>query len=256
MFIDLNSDIKYLTASLRFFDEREHHVSRICPSDVLLLVFDGVLRFSEDGVEYEVGANEYFIQRCGGVQLGNIESDAPKYLYVHFSGSWRDDESGAVLARRGTFNYHAMRPLIDELDDAAHSGAPYIELAQLFYRILSALCDSVSKRDSVAGKIASFIESEYSREITLDTLVDMFHFSKNHIINMFEREFSLSPISFLCLTRLKNAEYQLEVTNEPLESIAESCGYQNYSHFYKQFMKKNGMSPTKWRKEKRLGNIY
>ena len=44
--IDLNKPIRYKTASLRFFKEGEHHISRRCPEDVLLLVYDGVLRFS------------------------------------------------------------------------------------------------------------------------------------------------------------------------------------------------------------------
>lgn len=255
MFIDLNSDIKYLSSSLRYFDKKERHVSRVCQCDILLLVFDGILRFSEDGVEYEVGANEYFIQKRGGVQLGKIESDSPKYLYVHFLGSWCDENTGAVLPRRGTFSYHTLRPLIEGLNSASHSDAPYIDLAERAYRIFLSLCERTPIKNSLAGKIAAFIEKEYSSEITLDTLVDMFHFSKNHIINLFKEEFSVSPITFLNITRLKNAEYRLEVTNDPLENIAEDCGYQNYSHFYKQFMKKNGISPTKWRQEKRLGNI-
>ena len=50
--IDLNKNINYKYASLRFFNEGEHHIDRICGEDVLLLVFKGVLRFSEDGTEY------------------------------------------------------------------------------------------------------------------------------------------------------------------------------------------------------------
>ena len=48
--IDLNKPIAYKHASLRFFNKNEHHIDRFCEDDVLLLVFDGVLRFSEDGV--------------------------------------------------------------------------------------------------------------------------------------------------------------------------------------------------------------
>ena len=47
--IDLNKNIDYKYASLRFFNEGEHHIDRICGENVLLLVFKGVLRFSEDG---------------------------------------------------------------------------------------------------------------------------------------------------------------------------------------------------------------
>ena len=56
--IDLNKEIKYLFSSLRFFASKEHHVDRFCKDDVLLLVYDGVLRFSEDGVMYEIHPGE------------------------------------------------------------------------------------------------------------------------------------------------------------------------------------------------------
>ena len=54
--IDLNESIVYKHSSFRFFDAHEHHVSRICEDDVLLLVFQGVLRFSEDGRQYETAS--------------------------------------------------------------------------------------------------------------------------------------------------------------------------------------------------------
>ena len=49
--IDLNKQIIYLHSSLRFFDKKEHHINRFCEENVLLLVYEGVLRFSEDGIE-------------------------------------------------------------------------------------------------------------------------------------------------------------------------------------------------------------
>ena len=41
--------------------------------------------------------------------------------------------------------------------------------------------------------------------------------------------------------------------SEPIENIAYSCGYQNYSHFYRQFVRKNNTSPESFRKQKRIG---
>ena len=47
--IDLNSPIHYELASFRFFKNKEHHIERICGENVLLMVHQGVLRFSENG---------------------------------------------------------------------------------------------------------------------------------------------------------------------------------------------------------------
>ena len=54
--IDLNKPALYKHASFRFFEEKEHHTTRFCGDNVLLLVYKGILRFSEDGVKQEVCA--------------------------------------------------------------------------------------------------------------------------------------------------------------------------------------------------------
>lgn len=62
--IDLNKPITYIHSSLRFFNEKEHHINRFCEENVLLLVYKGVLRFSENGIEHEVRPGEYYIQKA------------------------------------------------------------------------------------------------------------------------------------------------------------------------------------------------
>jgi len=80
----LNKPITFMHSSLRFFSENEHHVTRFCEDDVLLMVFEGVLRFTEGDVFYEIYPGEYHIQKNHTFQTGEEASDSPKYLYVHF----------------------------------------------------------------------------------------------------------------------------------------------------------------------------
>ena len=152
--IDLNKPIRYKTASLRFFKEGEHHISRRCPEDVLLLVYDGVLRFSEDGMPYEISAGQYYIQKRELKQTGELPSDVPKYLYVHFlADTWT--EGGAVLPRSGTFDHAALKPLMEELHLLAHSDAPYIVQTAKFYDLLSELYKQ-KPQNSQAARMADF----------------------------------------------------------------------------------------------------
>ena len=109
--INMDSPILYKHASLRYFDENEHHVTRFCRHHVLLLVYEGVLRFSEDGVPAEVRAGEYYIQRKDRYQSGEVASDAPKYLYVHFDAEFC--EGGSMLPERGRFDYAELSTLVE-----------------------------------------------------------------------------------------------------------------------------------------------
>ena len=45
--INLNKSILFKHASMRYFENGEHHVNRTLPYDVLLLVFEGTLRFQK-----------------------------------------------------------------------------------------------------------------------------------------------------------------------------------------------------------------
>lgn len=247
--IDLNKDIQYKFASLRFFDKKESHVTRVCRHDVLLLVYEGVLRFTEDGVPYEVRPGEYHIQKHGSVQEGVLPSESPKYLYVHFRGEWTADSR---IGKSGTFDYKYLKNDIEQMNALSYSDAPYILKANKFFTILTKLCKNISE-NSLAEKIAEFLAENYRQNISIDMLCRRFSFSKNHIINTFKSSFGQTPIAYLNFIRLKRAEELLITTSEPIETIAFHCGYPSYSHFYRQFIRKNSISPEAFRKQKRIG---
>ena len=247
--IDLNKDIKYLFSSLRFFAPKEYHVDRFCKDDVLLLVYDGVLRFSEDGVMHEIHSGEYHIQKHNSIQKGILPSDSPKYLYVHFYAEW---EENSILPKSGYFDYVRLKPKIEELNYLCHNHFPYIIQASKFYEIISSLC-AFKFVDTTANKIAEYINQNYRNTISIGMLCKEFSFSKNHIINIFKKDFGQTPISYLNSIRISRAEELLITTSDSIESISYNCGYRNYSHFYRQFINKNIISPEEFRIRKRLG---
>lgn len=245
--IDLNSPILFKHASLRYFEKGEHHVNRELPYDVLLLVFDGVLRFSEDGVEHEVSPEHYYIQKACSKQRGDVVSENPRYLYIHFNAEWTD--SPYSLNSAGTFSYDLLKDTMRKLDKLSHSDCCYIEKTYFFYKILSALNEKNQKQPSIADNICQYINDNYINEISLTDICSIFNYSKNHIINIFKAEYNMTPIEYLNDLRLKKAMHLLESTSKPAEDISEICGFNCYSHFYKQFIKRNGLSPTEWRKK-------
>lgn len=248
--IDLNRPIEYLHASLRYFKENEHHITRMCEDDVLLLIFDGVLRFSEDGTPYELHPGMYHIQRHDSFQEGLLPSDAPKYLYVHFRADWTD--SPGALRRSGSFDIFKLMPLMEALDSLSHRENSYISRTAKFYELLTEL-SCPADGNSTAHAVEAYLRREYCRSISLELLCEEFHFSKNHIINLFRRTFGTTPIPYLNQLRLQEAKHRLEATSSSIEQIAMDCGFSNYSHFFRLFKRENGLSPEQWRLQKRLG---
>ncbi len=241
--INLNKNIILKKSSLRYFGMGEHHCSRLSSDNVLLLVFKGVLRFTENGIPCELKQGEYYIQKAGLYQDGPYVSDCPCYLYAHIDCEWGGEH---VLCKRGRFDINEFMPFLEKLDRLSHSDAPYILKAEALYEIIEHLVKQ-TEVVSVASEIEKYIRQEYKREITLEELSKKFNFSKNHIINLFKSKYSMTPFTYLNYVRIKEAERLLVVTWESTEYIMRECGFNNYSHFFRLFKEKNGISPLRWR---------
>lgn len=120
-----------------------------------------------------------------------------------------------------------------------------------FYKLLLLIKPKETPK-SVATQIADFIKNESLAKLSLELLCKEFNFSKNHIINIFKKEFGITPVKYINIVKLNYAKYLLEATSETTEKIASESGFNDYSHFYKQFYRENGISPSAWRKEKQL----
>ena len=245
--IDLNKPIAYQYASMRYFSPGERHITRFCKDDVLLMVFDGVLRFSEDGTEYEVHAGEYHIQKNNTYQTGYAVSDSPKYLFVHFHADWRED--GATLPFRGTFDSVRLMDRMEEVDRLSHANAPLISKTAKFLSLLEMLIQKNSV-PTLADQIAQYIQGANLQTISLEMACHHFNFSKNHIINTLKKEYGVTPVEYIHRVKIERAKYLLEVTSYSTEHIASECGFNDYSHFYKVFTRMAGVSPTTFRKSK------
>lgn len=242
--IDLNKNMTFLDASMRYFEKDEYHITRTVSMDVLVMVYDGVLRFSEDGKSYEVYPGQYHIQRANTYQTADSPSDMPKYLYVHFLANW--SENPGVLAKTGEFDINHFFPKLEALDKVAKGNFTKLEATALFYEILADLYRH-KKEYTLSAFVADYILEHYKSGISLDEISAKFNFSKNHIINEFKKEFGITPFEYVSKLRIKEAERLLSVTSYSLENIAYECGFSDYSHFYKIFFREKGVSPGKWR---------
>lgn len=243
--IDLDQPILYKHASFRFFHKKEHHVTRYCKDNVLLLVYGGVLRFSEDGEAVEVHAGEYYIQSKNGGQAGPVASDEPQYLYVHFDAEWT--EAPGALAYRGQFDHRLLFELMQRIDTAAHQNEPYSVRQYLLLKLLLSLRPQPEK-SPLAKELSAYVEANIRSITSLSDICEAFHYSKNYMICLFDREFGVSPIQYINEVKLRRAMYLLETTSKAMGEIAAECGYADYAYFYKRFVQKVGVNPGQWRR--------
>ena len=135
--LNLDHPPVYKYSSFRKFVPNEKHINRVSPEDVLVMVYDGVLRFHENGSLIEVQQGEYYLQRRGLLQEGRIPSSLPQYYYIHLIGDY--SPSDHMLPIRGKFNLQDLMPLFTQLDKLQLFQGSIMEQTQLFYQILSVL---------------------------------------------------------------------------------------------------------------------
>lgn len=244
--IDLNLPILFKYSSFRYFGKQEFHVTRFCKENVLVMVTDGVLRFSENDEDYEVKAGEYFIQRKNCRQSAAYASDEPKYLYVHFDAEWTDGNGS--LARRGTFDIEKVANLMQSIGETSFEGRSYTEEQYLLLKLLLAINEKEEK-ETPAKRMALYVEKNLCTVFSLSDLCDEFHYSKNYIIKLFKDNLGSSPFQYINRVKLGRAKHLLETSSKSLGEICKECGFSDYSYFYKRFIKDCGMSPLKWRKK-------
>lgn len=247
--LDLNYPHNHHLSFFRYFTANEHHITRRYQYNVLLIVFKGVLRFSEDDVPVEVGAGEYYIQKYGMQQSGAVKSDSPEYFYIEFSGEWTN--TSPYLSKRGRFCEAELMPLIKRMEAAQIENMPLVVKNGLLYSILTKLYNirPLPRKALLAEDMATKIAENLQSPIDLDKFSKEYHFGKNYLIKLFKAYYGITPGAFLEQKRISKAKALLLRTEATVENISLECGFSDYSHMYKTFKRLVGVSPGEFRKQ-------
>jgi AraC-like DNA-binding protein len=65
---------------------------------------------------------------------------------------------------------------------------------------------------------------------------------------MFKEQMGVPPIQYILRVKMEKAQELLVQTEESVSEVARQVGFQDYSHFSKQFKKLVGLAPTEYRK--------
>jgi AraC family transcriptional regulator len=120
-----------------------------------------------------------------------------------------------------------------------------LELAQV--PAISGLTD-----DPQLEKARLYIEEHAVSELSLKALAVSIHLSPVQFTRKFKSAYGMNPIDYLTSIRIQKACSLLTETKEPLEWIAERCGYENGFYLSRVFARKMKMSPSEYRKTHRL----
>ncbi|MEH2170842.1 MAG: DNA-binding response regulator [Nostoc sp.] len=101
-------------------------------------------------------------------------------------------------------------------------------------------------------EVFDFIEAHYDQGITLCDVALAVGYSPAYLTNRVAKQTGETVNCWIVKRRMAGARFLLQNNDQTVEKIAKALGYQDVSHFSRQFRQHHGLPPQAWRKEHQL----
>lgn len=103
---------------------------------------------------------------------------------------------------------------------------------------------------TVMQDVKAFIETHYQdSNLSLNMLGDQFNVSSKYLSQLFKEEFGEKFIDYVTKIRIEKAKKLLRESEQPIQEVAESVGYNHAFSFIRIFKKIVGVTPGQYRKD-------
>jgi AraC-like DNA-binding protein len=143
------------------------------------------------------------------------------HLFHELSFTWASKQPGYIMKSRGLF-------------------------LQIFHRFLEIIVYKTGPYtgDYRISRVINFITAHYSEHITVKMMAEMVNLNPTYFGVLFRQTMGISFNKYLINTRVTNAEHMLSSGEYKVVDVADTCGFTDVSHFYKQFKHLKGFPPS------------
>lgn len=115
---------------------------------------------------------------------------------------------------------------------------------------LQGLLEQVAQTDG--DRLLGYIDRYYATDLSLDTLSRALSIGKTKLCAIAASESGMTVSRLIASRRVAVACRMLELSDDSIQQIAEAVGIPDYNYFSKVFKSIEGMTPSAYRKKKRL----
>ncbi len=95
-------------------------------------------------------------------------------------------------------------------------------------------------------QMINYINENYTEQITVETLSEIFYVSKSHVCSLFSTNFNMTVSEYVNFIKLEHATELLSNSAMNVTQIAEYLGFSSLHYFSRVFKKFYGVSPAKY----------
>lgn len=99
-------------------------------------------------------------------------------------------------------------------------------------------------------KVKEYLDCNTDREVSLDELAETFNISKYHLVRLFKKVFSISPIHYHKMIRIEESKRLIQFSTASVTEIADKLGFGCINSFSRTFRNIEGVPPSFYRIKK------
>jgi AraC-like DNA-binding protein len=224
---------------------------------------------------FRIGAGDIVIVNNMEKHMTQADADKPsRYLFVKFDPSWFEGKPQELMlpflydpdrfcnriaaeetaARRIG---HAVRLMWEECNGRGASYRSVMEGGLLQICGWLARYYETGREERKAGELLSayrkvkpaldFMKESYAEPITLGDIAERLNVSYSRAYHLFKEVVGRGFKEYLNQIRIHHAKELLAITDLPVTTVYQECGYQSHTPFYKAFKRETGMTPQAYR---------
>lgn len=216
-----------------------------------------------EGVQYPLEPHDIFIIRPGEMHKLNIDADTPyERIAIHFSPEALKslDPDGTLLSafNNRSLGQHNRYPLAEDPDGLLRGpltnfqfkDLPNIRL-NLFARLVMFLTHldgqfQIMRRNLPASgsqnQLVAYVNKHLFEDISVQSVANDMHLSRSQVSRIFHHATGTSMWKYVSVKRLLAARAMIQ-RGEPANMACTSCGFSEYSSFYRAYCSYFGHSP-------------
>lgn len=108
----------------------------------------------------------------------------------------------------------------------------------------------------VITKALEYISDHFTENLTLQSVADTVHLSKNYFSLLFKKQTGLNFIDYLIELRIREAKRLLAQNNDRISDVVGPSGFNDVKYFNRIFKKVTGMTPKEYREKHQVTGMF
>ena len=238
--------------------EQHTNLRNFTDSFLIFIVLEGTGTLNYDNKNVKLSKNMCSFINCHLPY--SHTSNNWKIAWVHFNGENVENIYNKFIERENSNSFktdvNKFSEIINDLFIICESN-DYTKDMNIYNKLVSLLNIIMSetiypdknkrKRKYNIEEIKEYIDNNYTNDISLDSLSNLFYINKYYLLRSFKNLYGTTINNYILEKRITKSKELLRFSNKKIEDIASICGIKDANYYSRLFRKIEGITPKQYK---------